>query len=446
MTTSVEYQFNLIRQCFLDKERFLFCMERIHTSKTFSDKSCQVIWKVFIAIYSNGENICQSTVYDVLTQSNAADLIPKFEDIIAFRHADENEWQYHLFYIQEQYKKKLMIDHAQWLISNITKPSKELSIKTHEALAEVDSIDTKSVSFSEAYRNAVTAIREIHEGKTRSMLSTAQPLFDKTVSLSKSKYILVAAQKKIGKSRYMVDLIDKVINNNTNIAIQWYSFEMQSDEMIRCFISRRVSLTDRELMSRNYTLKDHEIEAVESAMNYFEKYPIEFIDEPCDVFQISSKFERFCESNQDKHCICVIDNLGLIRPHINEQTAFEDDVARIVKNLRDKTKSTIFMLHHLTKESESKWNKESGYEPKMTHIRGSSRIVDFANQVILLHRPDNYDDLVEMAKINGQINKIKGLFVIDVAANRDGEINKIACDHNIKYCVFNERASQPTNM
>lgn len=443
MTQSMEYQWNLIRQSFLDKEKFLFCLERIHTSKTFSDKSCQIIWKVFVAIYSNGENICQSTVIDVLNQTGAEDMVTRFEEIILFRHPDENEWQYHLFYIQEQYKKKLLIDHAQWLISNITKTSKDLSIKTHEILAEADSIDTKSVSFSEAYRNTVNVIREIYEGKLRSMIYTGQPTFDKTVALSKSKYILVAAQKKIGKSRYMVDIVDKIINNNSNIAIQWYSFEMQSDEMIRCFISRRVRLTDRELMSRNYKLKEDDIESIESAVSYFEKYPIEFIDDPCDMFQISSKFERFCETNQDKHCICIIDNLGLIKPHINEQTAFEDDVARIIKNLRDKTKATIFLLHHLTKESESKWNKESGYEPRLTHIRGSSRVSDFANQVWLLHRPDNYEDLVEMAKINGQLSKIQGLFIVDVAANRDGEMGKIAFDHTIKYCQFDERQNQP---
>jgi len=443
MTTSVEYQYNLIKQCFNDKEKFLFCMERIHNVKTFSDKSCQLFWKIFVAIYSNGENICQSTVIDVITQTNAEHKIEDFNAIIAYIHTDEGEWQYHLFYIQEQYKKKLLIDHAQWLITNITKPSKDLSIATHEVLAEADSIDTKSVSFSEAYRSTLSVIKAIHSGQVRSMLITGNPVFDKCLAISQSKYILIAAQKKIGKSRFMVDIIDRIVNNNNNIAIQWYSFEMQSDEMIRCFISRKVQLTDRQIMSRNYTLKDDDMSSIESAVKYFEKYPIEFIDEPCDMFQISSKFERFSEQNSDKHCICIIDNLGLIKPHINEQTAFEDDVARIIKNLRDRTKGTIFMLHHLTKESESKWNKDSGYEPKLTHIRGSSRISDFANQVILLHRPDNYDDLIEQARMQGKLDKIDGLFIVDIAANRDGEMNKISFDHNIKHCWFNERNNQP---
>lgn len=443
MSNIIDYQKNLIRQCFLDKEKFLFCMERIHTSKTFSEKTYQLFWKIYIAIYKDGGNICTSTVHDVLKQTQNDFFIPEFEEIVQFRHPDENEWQYHLFHLQEQYKKRVLLENAQWTISNITKSSSDLSIKTHDILAEVDSINTKTIKFNEAYRSAVNVIKDIHEGKIRPMLITGQKELDRLIAISQSRYILVAAQKKIGKSRWMVDLIDRVINSNKGIAIQWYSFEMPSDEMIRCFISRKVQLTDRQMMSKGSTLSESQLSQIEAAVNYFEKYPIEFIDEPCDMFQISSKFERFCEQNQDKHCICVIDNLGLIKPHINEQTAFEDDVARIIKSLRDKTKGTIFLLHHLTKESESKWNKESGYEPKLTHIRGSSRISDFANQVVLLHRPDNYPDLVELASRNNSLAKINGLFLIDVAANRDGETGIIHSTHNIKYCWFEERSIQP---
>jgi replicative DNA helicase len=108
------------------------------------------------------------------------------------------------------------------------------------------------------------------------------------------------------------------------------------------------------------------------------------------------------------------------------------------KALRDSTNSTIFAVHHLTKESESKWNKEAGYEPKINHIRGSSRIADFANQVILLHRPDNYDDIMEEARRAGKEKQLRGLFIVDIAANRDGDTGKIIMRHDIAHCFFHE--------
>jgi replicative DNA helicase len=121
---------------------------------------------------------------------------------------------------------------------------------------------------------------------------------------------------------------------------------------------------------------------------------------------------------------------------MKESLQFEDDVARMFKNLRDTTGGIIILLHHLTKESESKWNKAEGYEPKLIHIRGSSRISDFANQVLLLHRPDHYDDLVEIAKMAGK--NIHGAFQVDVAANRDGEEKKIQFKHELAFCHFSE--------
>ena len=45
--------------------------------------------------------------------------------------------------------------------------------------------------------------------------------------------------------------------------------------------------------------------------------------------------------------------------------------------------------------------------------------------------------------MQGKLDKIDGLFIVDIAANRDGEMNKISFDHNIKHCWFNERNNQP---
>jgi len=441
MSISQDYQKNILKQCFNDKNRFLHCVELVHSDRIFFDEDCQLIWKVFVMIYRKGENICMSTVRDVFKEIGCDDCIVALEEILAYEHPDENEWQYHLFYIQEQYRKKVLLEASQNTIRDIGKyNSKELSGKWHEILGELDSIDVTTVSFRNSYQSTLKNIRNIHDGNESTMLMTGKPNFDSKVSLSKSRYILVAAQKKIGKSRYMVDLIDDIISNNPGkVAIQWYSFEMPNEEICRCFISRKVRLTDKQMLSKNYKLSDFELGKIDAAMGFFEHYPIEFVDEPVDIFQITSKFERFTEMHAEKHCICIIDNLGLIKPHISDSNLFEDDVARSIKNLRDNTKGTIFLVHHLTKESESKWNKESGYEPKITHIRGSSRIVDFANQVLLLHRPDNYEDLVSVARVSGKEDQIRGLFIVDVAANRDGETGRIMMKHELQYCIFKEK-------
>lgn len=130
--------------------------------------------------------------------------------------------------------------------------------------------------------------------------------------------------------------------------------------------------------------------------------------------------------------------MAYIKLHVKDQIQFEDDVARSLVNLRDKTNGTIFLLHHLTKETDSKWNKDTGYEPKLSYIRGSKRLVDCPNQIILLHRPDFFEDLVSEAKQAGRLADIKGLFPVMLEVNRDGKTGIIAMQHLIEYSFFNE--------
>jgi replicative DNA helicase len=399
----------------------------------------KLFWQVYAVIYKQGSNICSSTVEDVLKLTANEDLIEDFDNVTGVTYKDEDQWKYHLEYIIEQYRKTVLLELSNDIRHEIgKKSSKELAEHVNLQIREINSSDVKVTSFKEAYKKTISNIRDINEGRTRSGLLTGHNNFDLKVSISENKMILIAAQKKIGKSRFIVDLIDRLCNRNENIAIQWYTFEMRSEELIRCFISRKVRLTEHQLLGKNYKLSTDEVSKVEAAANFFDKYPIEFIDETMNIFGITSKFESFKHKNPNKHCICVVDNLGLIKPHIPDQLAFEDDVARMFKSLRDSTNSTIIAVHHLTKESESKWNKEGGYEPKINHIRGSSRIADFANQVILLHRPDNYDDLMQEAKAHGKEKQIKGLFIVDVAANRDGDAGKVIMRHELQYCMFHE--------
>tara|TARA_R100001594_G_scaffold36459_5_gene66256 strand:- start:4176 stop:5486 length:1311 start_codon:yes stop_codon:yes gene_type:complete len=436
MTTN--YEANVLKNCFKHRQAFLYCFERIKTEEVFTDNRTKLYWKIYSLIYTQKESICYSTVEDVLKAGNNEELVEDFRKMIETEYDDQDQWKYHLFYIEEQHKKRVLAKVAKNINRTIgSYSSDEIVAQTNEILKSLSSEDTPSLSFKHAFRESIESLKKIRAGEVRPMLNTGLQKFDNVVGISESKLIVVASQKKIGKSRWMVDLIDRTIENNQNVAVLWFSLEMLSDEMIRCFISRRFKVTDNALLGKGKGIQDDQMKDIEAAEAFFEHYPIEFVDKPVDIYNIVAKFEQFKEIHSNKHCICVIDNLGLITPH-TEGLSFDDDVSRLLKACRDKTQGTIFVIHHLTKESEGFYNKESGYQPKLSHIRGSSRIVDFANQVLLLHRPDNYKDLIEDAQKNGTFQDIKGLFMVDVAANRSGPTDMILMQHDIKYCYFNE--------
>jgi replicative DNA helicase len=435
----MNYEANIIKNCFKNKNCFLHCFERVKNSEIFTDNRTKLYWECFVNIYTEKEDICYSTVEDVLSFSNNDELIEDFRELVTTDYDDEDQWKYHLYFLEEQFKKKALLRISKSINSNLGAYSADEVIhQINNQLRNLSSDDTPSLTFQSAFRNTLGVLQDLQEGNVRPMLETGNCLFDNVVGISKSKLIVVASQKKIGKSRWMVDLMDRTIEYNENVAILWFSLEMLSDEMIRCFISRRFKVTDNALLGKGGGIDPGTLSQIEGSIAFFNNYPIEFVDKPVDIYNIVAKFEQFKEVNENKHCICVIDNLGLITPH-TEGLAFDDDVSRLLKACRDKTEGTIFVVHHLTKESEGYFNKENGYQPKLSHIRGSSRIVDFANQVLLLHRPDNYNDLMDEAKKNGTYDELKQMFMVDVAANRSGPTEIIVMNHDIKYCYFEER-------
>ena len=64
-------------------------------------------------------------------------------------------------------------------------------------------------------------------------------------------------------------------------------------------------------------------------------------------------------------------------------TAVEDNIMSQFTVLKKQTNkdgymSSIFILHHITKEATSKFNKEEGYRPRMSMLKGTTRVIDLS--------------------------------------------------------------------
>lgn len=435
-----EYEKNLIKKCFEDNDVFLQCIEKVPNEKLFKNSMTRLFWQVFSMIFREGEKLHMSVVQDVFKHTNNSEIIPIFEECINGVYPDEDQWDYHLGYLIEQYKKEKLLEVSEDIRKNLgTKSSEELLTEANSALVDLNSSEVSAKSFRSSLQEAVKSIRSIAQGTVVSLLKTGHKHIDDLISFGKKQIILIAAQKKQGKTRFLVHLIDRLVQyNKQDIVVQWYSFEMQADEMIRLYISKRMGLTDKQLQGINYNLTEDELNRIEATTTHFSDYPIEFVDETLDIFKICSKFERFSDANRGKIPVLVIDNLGLIKPHLKNEVQNDDDVSRMIKDLRDKTGALIIVLHHLSKESEGKYNVTEQYAPKVTHIRGSSRIADFANKVLLLHRPEMYRDVVKHAEKEGKEHLIIGRMEVNCALNRNGDTGVIDLRHQIEYCNFTD--------
>lgn len=430
---SLSYQQNLIKQAYKDKATLIHILETIDNEAIFTDKTCAMLWKLFTSVYREGFGVNHSTISDIIKFSGDISIQQEFDKIISSEYENESEWKYHMYVLCENYRKSLLSSMSDTIVESIDNSSSDEIIgEITPVFIDLQTSEIKTVSIIDACYKSYEEIDDINEGRRVSFLKTGCPEFDSLVSISRGKFILISAGAKIGKTRYVIDLISKLITNNDNIFVQWDTFEMTPNELVKGFISRQTQMSTYKLDGKGGKMKDYEMEQIKNASNYISKYPIEFIGDHLTITSICAKFIKFCGLHKNATNILIIDNLAYIKMDIKDQGQFEDNIAKSLVELRDKTNGIIILIHHLTKEVDSKWNKETGYEPKLAHIRGSKRLVDCPNQIILLHRPDFYSDLV------AEDASCVGLFLAFLEVNRDGKTGVIKYQHQIDYSIFTE--------
>ena len=164
--------------------------------------------------------------------------------------------------------------------------------------------------------------------------------------------IIVGAQTKHGKTEFCVYL-------TTNMVAQhplWFSYEDGADELVERFIDRGVTVP---LFYTPATLKQRSLEWLE---------------------------ERIVESVV-KHGtrLVFIDNLQSVIPRGQQQENEYTFFVRGLKDIADKWKVAIVLVHHLVKT-------ELDRSPDLNDLKGSSSIAQFANTVILLWRQTGRSD------------------------------------------------------
>lgn len=198
------------------------------------------------------------------------------------------------------------------------------------------------------------------------------------------------------KTQELVNKIDSILSIDPTIPILWFSMEDPGEKIMASMIARRARLTIRQMRSIGYTLTEEEAKRIIAATESIKSYKIEFIDTKMDIYSIKRRAKLF-KKKHDRPFMIVIDNLGLI--DINNfkgiDTQKDDIIANELVKMRLETKASIILIHHFTKANIQKINLKDGYRPREENLRGSSRILDYANQVAFVNRPNRYPDLIE---------------------------------------------------
>lgn len=440
-----KYEKVLIKQVFLDKD-VLSQMMSFVPEDFFKDELHDLFFKTMSYLYKQRLPVNKTSVSDVLRESGNEEHIQTFEGIVDVIHPDEKDWKYHLNACITFYNRSKMFTIAKKIQENT------ITWTTKQMYSYLETVKDELVFPKKDLQHISTLINKIQEEvqtDAPSFIKTGYEHFDKIVTLVPETVLLIAGGKGSGKSRFALSLIDRALTLNSDVSVMWLNFEMSNVNMVQLMIGRRAGLTSKQIARKGYVLNDGEIDSINKAIEDISELDIEFCSKPMSINEIAVEFKKFCSKREDRKNILVIDNLGLLTNGGKNQVEVDEYVAKRVVQIREDTKSLIIPIHHLTKEQGGRANLKNAYAPKIEDIRGSTRIPDYANQVLLVHKPSNFKDLMTQESMKGTYTNrlgvtidrakvLENLLIIDVAKNRDDAQEYIRFKSNLGLCRFKE--------
>ena len=195
MTPILQYEENIIKNCFNDKKAWSYCISRITDPKVFTDPICQLLYNVFLHIHDQKIKLHMGIVKDVLKKNDCAAYVDDLERILETQYDNSDEYVYQIKYLLEvSNKTKLLgiISDTHTMLKE-SHSSDEMVKHIQERLLEVEVINNDNEQSQDLALSAFKNLEQMHQGKTKAFLKTGWDKFDEIVSLSKDQWILIPA-------------------------------------------------------------------------------------------------------------------------------------------------------------------------------------------------------------------------------------------------------------
>ena len=374
----------------------------------FYNKSHYIIYTAINNLYQEGKDIDILTVSNYLRKSKELDdvggayYVTRLSGLQlgAYLECYGNNIRGHISVLIEKYILRFLIilftksiddcydeEDAEEIIANL-----HLKLEKLEKFFESDN----SKTMHEALDMFIMSIIDKSSGKIKNYYKTGYEEFDNVIALRPRMILLIGGTEGCGKSKYARFIAKGLLKNNENLALLIISGEESFDEVVSDMIAEKTKLNKRQIGGINYSLNDNEIETIKKTTDALKSHNIEIYDSSVNIIKLKNLVKKFVKKHGPQ-CAVIIDNLGCIDagPGIRFSSDTEKDnyISGVIRKLRDETNACFIVIHHLTKEADSKWGLKDAYRPRKEHLRGSKKIIDDANEVLLVNNPSIYPDL-----------------------------------------------------
>lgn len=249
----------------------------------------------------------------------------------------------------------------------------------------------------------------------------------KTSGLQPSDFILIAARPSMGKTAFVLNLVDH-ISVNKGMPCMVFSLEMSKEQLVNRMLAMESNVDSQKL--RTGTLSDSDWDAVVEGIGVIGNSKLIIDDTPgITLMELRSK----CRKMKLEYGLnaVIIDYLQLMsgsgKGGDNRQQEISE-ISRSLKALARELNAPVIALSQLSRACETRQD----HRPMLSDLRESGAIEQDADVVMFLYRDDYYNKDTDMPNIAEVI----------IAKQRNGPIGTVNLVWRPEYTKFANMARQ----
>jgi replicative DNA helicase len=223
-----------------------------------------------------------------------------------------------------------------------------------------------------------------------------------------SMLFTIGARPSTGKTAFSVNLAYEALMNDKEVEVDFFTLEMNKQEMLNRFISRMTGVSSSMLRSKANELNDIVKSLIDQSTATLLNSKLRVYDGLETLGEIVQTIRKNASKTKQGKYLAIIDYIGLVKvPNVKDRYIEVGEVTRELKRLTNEFNIPIVALSQLSRGIENRQDKR----PQLSDLRESGSIEQDSNVVAFLHRPQgvNSDRVVQLS----------------IRKNREGELADI---------------------
>ncbi|WP_444752398.1 replicative DNA helicase [Pediococcus pentosaceus] len=203
-----------------------------------------------------------------------------------------------------------------------------------------------------------------------------------------SMLFTIGARPSTGKTAFSVNLAYEALMNDKEVEVDFFTLEMNKQEMLNRFISRMTGVSSSMLRSKANELNDIVKSLISKSTATLLNSKLRVYDGLETLGEIVQTIRKNASKTKQGKYLAIIDYIGLVKvPNVKERYIEVGEVTRELKRLTNEFNIPIVALSQLSRGIENRPDKR----PQLSDLRESGSIEQDSNVVAFLHRPQKVD-------------------------------------------------------